>query len=73
MQTFPWLLLEWLSKALTGCFRNGPFDTSRLISRAGTRTGGKDGRDQEEDEEEEAGLNTFGVPAEPGADLDGRK
>lgn len=41
----------------------------RLVNRAATRTGQKDGRG----EEEEAGLNTFEVSGVLGADLDGRK
>lgn len=44
-------------------------DSGHLIARAGTRTGEKDGRD----EEEEAGLKTSEVSGVLGADLDGRK
>lgn len=45
------------------------YDSGHLITRAGTRTGGEDGRD----EEEEAGLKTSEVSGVLGADLDGRK
>lgn len=45
------------------------YDSGHFITRAGTRTGEKDGRD----EEEEAGLKTSEVSGVLGADLDGRK